>query len=201
MAPTTPLRSPSEYFQRNDRPSLLLGAGIILSEAILVAILAWQFLRDVMAQIDMSPAERASVEGVINNGVFRIFISIFLGWLLIAAILHVFVWFADGDRGFGTTLAVVGEADLVSIVLLPVTAAGLFLMVGTVPSDPAEAARFLERTGVHSSAVGLFASIFGLVWKASIQGIGLAEAHDVSVSKMLTVTFVLGFLGFLLNLA
>lgn len=30
--------------------------------------------------------------------------------------------------------------------------------------------------------------------------VGLAEAHDVSVNKMLTLTFVLGFLGFLLDL-
>lgn len=195
----TPLRSPSEYYRQADRPSLSFGTAVILVEAVLVAVVVWVFVRRVMAQINLTPAERADVSGTIVGGAVGIFVAVLLGWLIFAAILHVFVWFADGDRGFGTTLAVVGEADLVSILLFPAAVVGLFTMVGDVPSDPA-AASFLERTGPYSSSIAILSSFVGFVWRAVIQGVGLAEAHDLPVGKMLTLTFVLGFLGFVLNL-
>jgi len=200
MAPSTPLRYPSGYFQRHDRPSLSIAAGVILTEAILISITVWLFLQQVMAQVNVSPAERASVNHAISGGIIGVFIGIFFGWLLFAAIFHVFVWFASGDRGFGTTLAVVGEADLVSIVLFPIAAAGLFMMVSEIPSNPAAAAEFLEQTGPYTSPLSLLASFVGFIWKAAVQGIGLAEAHGISVSKMLTLALVLGVLGFFSNL-
>lgn len=197
----TPLRSPSEYYRQVDRPSLSFGTAVVLVEATLVAVVVWVFVQRVMAQIDLTAAERADVSGMIVGGAVGVFVAVLLGWLLFGAILHVFVWFAGGDRGFGTTLAVVGEADLVSILLFPVAAVGLFTMVGDVPSDPAAAASFLERAGPYSSPIAMLSSFVGFVWRAVIQGIGLAEAHDLPVGKMLTLTFVLGFLGFVLNLA
>ncbi|WP_135663651.1 YIP1 family protein [Halorhabdus rudnickae] len=199
--PKTPLLNPREYYQRVERPSLPFASGIVLLEALALSALLWVFMNRLFDRIDISPATRSEVSGTVSDAVFGIAIGVVVGWLLLAAVLHVFVWFADGDGGFGTTLAVVGESELVTIVFLPLTGIGLFAVLGDVPADPAAAAGFLENSTTTASPLTLLTSFVTFVWQAVIQGVGLAVAHDIPVGKMLTLTVVVGLLGFLFNLA
>ncbi|WP_436927912.1 Yip1 family protein [Halosimplex amylolyticum] len=200
MAPSTPLVSPSRYFRRHDRPSLTVATGVVFAQAIGVSVAMWLFLQRVIAHVDAPPEEKARVQGALFGVLVGVFVAIFVGWLLVAAILHLFVWLAGSQRGFGTTLAVAGEAELPGIILLPLTAVGLLTLLGQAPSEPAAFTDFFERATSFSSPVLLASSLLGTLWTAALQGFGLAEAHDLPVEKMLALAFVVGIVGFLLNL-
>jgi len=199
--PSTPLLAPQEYFRRHDRPSLARAAGIVLVEALATGVVLWLFMQRVIGQVDVSAGERARVQSIVTGAVVGVFFAIFVGWLLLAAILHVFVWFADGDRGFGTTAAVVGEAEIVGLVVLPLTTVALLNFAGQTPSDPQAAAEFFQRAASFNSPLLLLVSLVGTCWKAVLQGIGLAESQGMDAGKALVLTFVVGLIGFLINLA
>ena len=200
MAPLTPLRAPTAYFCRGDRPSLALAAGIVTAQALAVTVLVWLFMKRVIDRIGLSPSEASQIESALGGALVGVFVAVFVGWGLLAALVHVFMWFADAERGFGATLAVVGEAEIVGLVLLPVTAVGLYSLVGTIPADPQAAAEYMERATSSNTPLLVLTSFVGTVWKATIQGLGLATVHDIGPGKALALTFVLGFLGLLLNL-
>ncbi|MFC7140630.1 YIP1 family protein [Halosimplex aquaticum] len=200
MAPSTPLVDPGTYFRRHDRPSLAVAAGVVSVQAAAISVAMWLFLQRVIAHVEAPPEEKAQAQGALVGATVGVFVAVFFGWLVLAAILHAFVWFAGGSRGFGTTLAVTGEAELTGLVLLPLTAVGLFTLLGQAPSDPAAFTDFFERATSFSSPVLLVSSLLGMLWTAAIQGFGLAEAHDLPVEKMLALAFVVGGVGFLLNL-
>lgn len=195
----TPLVYPHRYFERYDRPSLARAAGIVLAEAVVLSVAIWVFVQQVMGRIDIPASEQAQVESVLTGQVVLIFFMVFLGWLILAAIFHVFVWFADGNGGFGTTLAVVGEAELAALVLMPISLFVLFGAVGQVPSDPQAAAEFLsQRAGFNTPLLALVGFV-SQVWVSVITGFGLADAHDVDLGKMLALAIVLGVLFFLIT--
>ncbi|QLH81036.1 YIP1 family protein [Halosimplex pelagicum] len=200
MAPSTPLFRPSAYFDRYERPSIAVAAAVVAVQALGTAVAMWLFLQRVVAHVDAPPEEKARVQGAVTGVILGIPVAIFVGWLLLAALLHLFVWFAGGQRTFGTTLAVTGEAEIAGVVMLPVTTVGLLSLLGQAPSDPAAFVEFFERAASFSSPVLLVSSLVGTLWKAAIQGYGLAVAHDLPVEKMLALTFGVGVLGFLVNL-
>jgi hypothetical protein len=197
--------APSEYFSQYDHPSLARAAGIVFVEGIATAVVLWLFMQRVIAQVDVPPAERAEVQsaviGAVIGAVVSVVVLLFVGWFLLAAILHVFVWFADGDRGFGTTLAVVGEAELVGVVLLPVTGLALLNLAGGTPSDPQAAAEFFQQAASSDTPLLLLVSFVGTCWKAVVQAVGLAESQGMDAGKAFALTVVVGLVGFLLNLA
>jgi hypothetical protein len=201
VSPSTPLLNPIGYFRRHDRPSLTVGVAIVFIEATAISIAMWLFLQRVMERVDTSAGAEPEIRSAFAGAAVGVFVAVFAGWLLLAAIVHVFLWFADADEGFWTTLAVVGEAELVGIALLPVTAFGLFSLAGHVPSDPAAAAEYFQQATSFSSPLLLLSSLVGTLWKAAIQGLGLSESHDVDPGNALALTFVVGVVGFLLNLA
>lgn len=197
----TPLVAPSKYFSQYDRPSLARAAGIVFLEGIATALVLWLFMQRVIGRIDVTPAERAEAQSAVTGALVGVVVLLFVGWFLLAAILHVFVWFADGDRGFGTTLAVVGEAELVGVVLVPVTGLALLNLAGGTPSDPRAAAEFFQQAASYGTPLLLLVSLVGTCWKAAIQGVGLAESQGMDAGKAFVLTFVVGLVGFLLNLA
>jgi hypothetical protein len=199
--PATPLRAPAEYFGRHDRPSLTRAAVVVFVEAALTGIVSWLFVERVIAQVDVAPGERASMRSAVAGALVGVVLAFFLGWLLLAAVLHVFVWFADGERGFGTTLAVVGEAELVGVVLTPVTGLVLLNLAGQTPANPEAAAEFFRQVTAFTSPPLLVVSLLGTCWKAAVQGVGIAETQGMDAGKALVLAFVVGFVGFLLNLA
>lgn len=197
MEPRTPLRNPA-YFARSDRPSLLIGTAVVVAEATLTALLVRWFLRALLARVDIPPE---AVRGAVESVPVVTFLSIVGGWLLVAALFHVILLLlSEPDRPFGTTLAVVGEAELVSLLLLPVTAVGLHLLVGQVPADPEAAVAFLQGVPRSGSPLLILTSLVRAVWTAAIQSVGLADAHGVSLGGTFALTFGFGLLGFLLTL-
>jgi hypothetical protein len=146
VAPFTPLVRPSEYFDPYDRPSMAVAAVVVAVQALGTAVAMWLFLQRVIAHVDAPPAEKAQVRSALGGAIVGVFVAIFVGWLLLAALLHLFVWFAGGQRSFGTTLAVTGEAELAGIVLLPVTTVGLISLLGQAPLEPGGVRR-LPRAG------------------------------------------------------
>lgn len=200
MPPSTPLRNPLAYFRRVDRPSIGVAAGVVLVNAIATTALVWWFVDSALGRIDAPRDEIAQARDAVSGQLVVIFVSVFLGWLLLAAALHVFVWFADGDGGFGTTLAVVGEAEFVSFLVLPVVFAVFLSLLGQIPADPDAAADFLRRAAGRERPLLLLVSLVGTVWKAYITGHGLAEGHDVAREKTFALAAVFGILGFLIGL-
>lgn len=200
MAPRTPLFDPLEYFQRRGRPSLSLGTGIVFLQAFLLVMAVWLFTQQVLARIDF-PAGVDPGSASIGDDLFYFFLMMVAGWLLVAAVLHVFVWFSDGDRGFGTTLAIVGEAELVGLVLFPVAVFVLFSAVGQVPSDPDAALPYLRDTAGLDTPLLNVAGFVGTIWRAYIAGYGLSVAQGMSREKAFVLSFAVGLLGYLIGLA
>jgi len=201
MAPALPILSPGGYFERLDRPSLSVAAGIVILQAVAICVILYVFLQEVVARVAVPPEAAGTVQSKIGSVMAGTFFGIVVGWILLSAVLHAFVWFSDSDRGFGTTLAVVGEAEVVTFVFLPVTAAVLFSKLGGVPSDPQAAAEFFRRLAAFNSPLLTLVSLITTGWKAVIQGIGLSIAQGIPVGKALTLTIVVGAIGFLLSLA
>jgi|GEM_PF-2249555 len=200
MPPSTPFRSPADYFERLDRPSLAVGGVAVAAQSILVAAVIWWFMQGVLARLDAPPAARAKIESAVSGVIALTFVSVLVGWLLYAGVFHLFLWFADAERGFTTTLAVIGESELVSLLLLPASVLGFHLLLGQVPSDPQAAVDFFNRAAAFGSPVLLLVSLVGTVWKALIQSAGLAVVHDVAAEKTFLLAFAFGGAGFLLNL-
>lgn len=195
MSPRTPLVSPSLYFRRTDRPSIGVAAGIVTVNAVLTTALIWWFVNRLINRIDASAAARQEAMSELSGQFLMIFVATYLGWLLIAGVIHVFMWFAGADRGFGTTLAVVGEGMLVSVVALPLMAVGFYLLIEQVPSDPERALDFMERLAAGGlSGPLLLVGFVRTLWEATVQAVGLAVVHDIALAKTAVVTFVLGLL-------
>jgi hypothetical protein len=199
--PRTPLVNPVDYFRQRDRPSLARAAGTVCLEAVAIGLALWLFMNRVLSRMDVSAAARAEVQSTVTGAVFSVALAVVVGWLLLAAFFHLFVWFSGDNRGFGTTLAVVGEAELAGVVTLPLTTAGLLVLAGQTPPDPQAAAEFFQRAASFSSPLLLLVSFVTTCWKAAIQGFGLAESHGMDAGKALALTVVVGLIGFLFNLA
>lgn len=138
MSPRILLIDPVTYFERPDRLSLSRAAAVVVANAILFVVFIWWFVIDLFTRLDTPPAAISAVKDALFGQLVSQFFGVFIGWLLVSGVLHVVVWLADGEQMFGVTLAVVGITDLVSLVLFPLTAAGLLLMFGTVPSNPTQ---------------------------------------------------------------
>jgi len=201
MPPRTPLLQPGEYFDQYDRPSLGVAAGIVAVQAVAVAVLVWWFVTSVLDRIDAPEAAVSNVRGERVGQAIFLAVMVVVGWLLAAAVIHVFVWFADGDETFLTTLAVVGEAELVSLLVLPVVVVVFYSVIGQVPSDPEAAAEFLRGIVGRERAPLVVASLVATLWKAYITAAGLVKGQGLDSDKAFLIAFALGILGFLVGLA
>lgn len=187
----TPLLYPHRYFERRDRPSLGVAAGVIFAQALVVGVGVYLFVSEVATRLDVAAGVRDRLASEAISQLIGFLFLVFVGWFLLAAVFHVFVWFADGDRGFGTTLAVVGEAELAPLVLTPITIVLLLGAASQVPQDPEAAVAFLERTSSFNTPALFLVSLVGQLWAAVITGVGLGIGHDVPVEKMLALAVVL----------
>ena len=201
MPPSTPLLRPRSYFERFDRPSLARGAGFVTANAVLLPVVLWWFVGTALGRLDAPQADLQRARNSVTGEIVFVFFAVFFGWVLLAAFFHLFVWFADGSSGFGTTLAVVGEAEVVTLLTLPVVVVVFQSLLGQLPSDPEAAAAFMRRAANRQQPSLLVVSLVGTVWRAVVTGYGLAEGHDMPTEKALALAFVVGILGFLLNLA
>jgi hypothetical protein len=198
MSPRTPIVDPYGYFRREERPSLKIAAGVVTLEAVLTSILVWWFLERVFAQINFSAAEREALGSALSGMFLILFAAAFFGWVLASAVVHAFMWFAGAERDFGATLAVVGEASMVSIALMPLTLGGFVLIVERVPSDPNAAAEFLRQAANQQTGILLIVGFIRTLWIGVVQAIGLSEVHDITLGKTLLVVVGLGLLSFLI---
>jgi len=197
MSPRTPIVDPDGYFRRTERPSLKIAAGVVTLEAVLTTVLVWWFVTRVFAQIDLSAAEREAVSAELSGVYIVTFGSVFLGWVLVAAIFHAFMWFADGERGFWATLAVVGEAGMVTIAMMPLVLGGFVIVIGQVPSDPNAASEFIQQTANQRAGILLIVGFIRVLWVGVVQAVGLSEVHDITLGKTLLVTVGFGLLAYL----
>lgn len=200
VPPHTPLRAPREYFQRYNRPSLTVGAGVVLAQALAFVVVIWLFVGRVFAHVDV-PAGTVADRSAMIGPLFWLVVSMVVGWLVVAAILHVFVWFADGRRGFGTTLAIVGEAEFVGLVIVPVAAVALFGTIGGMPTDPEAAMAYIENASAMGTPLLNVVGFVGTIWRAVVTGYGLSVAQDIDHGKAFVLSFAVGLLGFLIGLA
>jgi hypothetical protein len=199
MSPRTPIINPSRYFTRADRPSLKIAVGIVMLDALLTTLFVWWFVQQIFAQVELSASEREIVTSEANGMLPVVFFGVFLGWLLGSAIIHAFMWFAGADRGLAATLAVTGEAVIVSIVLMPLVVGGTVAVIGRVPSDPNAAVEFMRQVANRQIPILLLVGFVNVLWSGVVQAIGLSEVHDITLGKTLLVVIGLGLLGLLIG--
>lgn len=198
MAPLTPLLRPAAYFRRSDRPSLELGALVVIAYVVLSAALVWWFSEQLIATTAPSAEAAAEARGTVSGLLTSLVVVLFVGWPVLSLLLHAFVWLSKGGR-FRETMAVVGESHVASLALLPVTALGFYLLLRRLPSEPGAAVTFMRRATSEGSAVLLGTSLATSLWRAAIQAFGLAEAQEIEFRPIAAVTFGLAVLGFLLG--
>lgn len=198
MVPRTPLVDPGSYFERDDRPSLRLGLGLIGANAVLSLLVTWVFVIRLVGRIDVSATARTEAESVVSVTLFGMFFAIVLGYVLFAGIIQVFVWFADGERGFRTTLAIVGESAFASILLLPLAAVGFGLLVQQVPAEPEAALDVMERMQNRTTPMLFVVGLVRALWEAAIQAAVVATVHEIPLEKAALVTFGPGVIGLVL---
>lgn len=202
MSSRTPLFHPDEYFEHDDRPSLSRAAIVVIANAVLSSVFLWWFFTNIVEKLDFPPSAASEVQGIVSNTAMGAFFGTFIGWFFLSVVLHVVVWLADGERGFGTTMAVVGITELVSLALFPLTIAGFYLWFGDVPVNPTmeQSAEYLQAVASGISPLLLLLILFGGLWKAYLQAVGLSLLHDISFGKIAVVTIVIAILGMLGNL-
>ena len=200
-SPSTPLRRPAAYFERHDRPSLRIAAAIMAGEAIAVGIVLWLFVQQVLSNIDTSGVDTSEVQSMVLGEAVKLVIMTFVGWLILGVILHTFVWFASGDGGFPTTLAVIGETEWIAFVFIPLTGIVLMYVASGVPADPQAALDYVQRATTNSTPLLFLIGLVGTIWRAYVSGIGFSIAHDIPQAKAFAATFLVGILGLLLGLA
>jgi len=177
MAPRTPLLRPKAYYERFDSPSLEIAVLAVGANAVALVAVLWWFLTAVAARVEGPSAGLGDAMGAVVPSVL---VSVVLGWLLLAAILHLVVRYAGGDGDVWTTLAVVGETNLVSLAMMPGMVAVFYLLLGDVPADPEAAAAFFERTLGRSQVEFHAVSLVTTVWSAVILGYGFEAGHDLA---------------------
>lgn len=199
MSPRTPLFQPGEYFGHDDRPSLSRATIVVVVNAVLTSVFLWWFFTSIIGSLSFPPSVASKMHGIVSNTALSSFFDVFISWFILSIVLHVVVWFASGERGFGTTVAVVGITELVSLVLLPLTIAGFFLWIGDVPVTPTteQSVQYLQTIASTRSPLLLGILLVGGFWKAYLQAVGLSCLHEISYGKIAVVTFVIAILGIL----
>lgn len=132
-----------------------------------------------------------------------VFFGTLLGWVLIAAGLHVVSVMFDGEGSFGATLSVAGWAMVPQVVQLAVGLASASLLIHgtTFSSDPAALADQLER--LASGSAGLAAAVATVVvtvWQAYIWAYGLRRARNLRLGDAAVTAGVVGTLWLLFAL-
>ncbi len=193
MPPRTPFVNPWRYYEREDRPSLAVAAGAVVVVAVSVPLTARLVVELVSEGVEFAvvPAPEPPAVGVPDA------LGLLAAPVVVAAALHAFVWFADGEGGFGTTLAVVGEAallDLLLVVPLAVFALSAPLALPAEPVTAREFARLMDGPTSLFRALLWLAALAAVAWKAGVRAVGLAEVHDVSPLWTATVAGGLGLL-------
>ena len=198
--PRTPLRRPSAYFERRDRPSLGIAAGIMVGEAIAIGVVLWLFIKQLLSNVDTSGVDTGDVQSALMGEIFVFVVLTFAGWLILGVVLHTFMWFASANRGFWSTLAVIGETEWVAFVFIPVTGVVLMHVASQAPSDPQAALDYVQRATANSLPLLTLIGFVGTIWRAVVSGIGLSTVHDVPRGKAYAASFIVGIVGFLLGL-
>lgn len=200
VPPRTPLLKPRTYFERYHRPSLAIGTGVVLAQALALLVVIWLFVGQVFAHVEF-PSTTVPDRSAMVGPLFWAAVAMVVGWVLVAAVVHLFVWFGDGSRGFGTTLAIVGEAEFVGLVMVPFVAAVLFSTIGGMPTDPEAALAYVENASGMNMPLLHVVGFVGTIWRAVVTGYGLSVAQNLDADRAFTLSFAVGILGFLIGLA
>lgn len=171
-----------------------MAVGLVVVDALATSILTWAFVQSMLATLDASPSAVSQAQGSVTFVTPAMFLGHVAGYLLVGAVFHAILRLADTDRGFGRTLAVVGESAVVSLVFLPLRALGLFLLLDRVPSNPEPALEFVGGLQTESSLL-LAAALVAALWQAVVQGYGLARVHDKPADDLVFAAIVVGLVG------
>lgn len=199
MAPRTPLLNPEAYFAREGRPTTLRALGIVLVSALLSALAAMILYEVIVRQMDVPNRGASIIIQATKNYVIAVFVSGLLFWFLESIVIHPLIWAGRPERDFDRTAAVVGEAEIVSIVLSPAVMLSIFLFTGAVPSEPQAAVRFLEQPRWLFSPVSTAIGVVSLIWRAWILGTGLHVVHESPRIWAFAVAFGVSIGGWVLG--
>lgn len=133
-----------------------------------------------------------------------VFVAALVGWVVVAAGLHVVSAVYDAEGGFGSTLAVAGWATVPQVFTTAVVVGVTWFRLRSVEfaSDPDVFADQMARMVSPSTGeVGILVTLVVTVWQAYIWAHGLTRARDLAFGEAATVAGVVGVVSFLLSLA
>lgn len=132
-----------------------------------------------------------------------VFVSPFIGWVVIAGVLHLLSSALGGSNGFRQTLAVTGWGMVPSLFrLVVVVILGYFFVQGvSLSSDPEVLARQVQSLKDTSRSLPmLLIGLAEVVWQGYVWAYGLKRARDMNLGDAGMAAGVLAVGMFLLDL-
>lgn len=203
MPPRTPLRDPGAYFRERGFELGPAAAAVGVAVASLVAaLLGFAFLLSNRLRSAGQADAAATVWRVVGGELVALAVALVVGWVIVAAVLHVFARVALSHEGsFGQTLVVTGWGTAPTAVTSIVAFAFLAVALGdaSVASPEAFADQFRSNLAA-SSAIRAVVGLLVAVWQTYLYGNGLAVAFDVDEGDAYLVGGLVALGGWLLSL-
>lgn len=132
-----------------------------------------------------------------------VFVGVFAGWLVVAAVLHAGSAMYDAEGSFAGTLAVVGWATLLDLARVAVVAAGAYVLLRdvTFTGDPEAMARRLRRLTAGAGAHADLVAVAVTAWQAYVWTHGLRHARDLRTGEAAVVAGTVAAVAVLFALA
>ncbi|MFC3478345.1 YIP1 family protein [Halobacterium litoreum] len=201
MAPRTPLRNPRQYFEAHGfrfGPALAaVGAAVVALAGTLLGFAALFSRR--LASAGHGDAADA-VWSLVWSELFGAVLALFVGWLLLAGVLHLIALATlSHDGSFGETVAVTGWGTAPSVLstLFAFVVLAVALDGASLTSPEAFAEQF-RSTVASTGVVRAVVSFLVATWQLYVYDAGLAVAFDTD-SALLPAALV-AYGGWLLSL-
>jgi len=204
VAPRTPIRRPREYFEQHGfqlaPAAAAVGAGAL---SLVVALVVFGFL--LVGQLqraggsgDLSSTVWSTLGGYLVGVVF----AIAIGWLIVAAVLHLLARLVVGHDGrFEQTLVVAGWGALPTVLTSFIALGALAVALGDVSATTPRA--FAEQFQANVQSASLVTGAVGFVvagWETYLYGHGLSVAFDERATGPFLVGGLVAYGGWLLSL-
>lgn len=203
MPPYTPLRHPRTYFEAYGflvRPALL--AVIVATLSVTGAFVGFAFLLAGKLRSAGHGGASAAVWDVFVGHLFTVVVALFVGWFVVAAILHFLALaFVSHDGTFTDTLAVTGWGTAPTVLTSLVAFAFLASALGdTAVASPRAFADQFARNLANTEFVRAVVSFLVATWQTYFYGVGLSVAFDDDYYRCAAVGAVVAYGGWLLSL-
>lgn len=174
---------PKPFFESRRVGDLTLPAlGAVLLSALASVVGLWAIL--LLVAPDLPADARDSFRFAFGVVAVVTFVATFVGWALVAGLIHLLVRNHAPRTTYGRTFAVVGLAAIVEVPAILLGFAETYVLLESVSfADPETAARELEAADGGASPLTTIVWIAVTLWKGYIWREGLRGVYDVTADR------------------